>query len=119
MKRFAQLPIFALLLVATSFAQSAPVNLETGTDPKPHWTNAKVQNVDASGGLKPVVDRLSKEQGPLWIAYLIPTQRKERSMCCFDNWNGMSNSGCCLGCKLESREGGFNMGRVEGANCNL
>ena len=119
MKRFTQLSIFALLLVATSFAQSAPVNLETGTDPKPHLTNAKLQSIDASSGLKPVVDRLYQRASPLWIAYQIPTLRKERTMCCFDNWNGMSKSGCCLGCRLENRESGFNMGRVEGSDCRL
>ena len=111
------------LLVAAAFAQSnaAPkaVNLETGTDPHPQLVNAKVQTVDASRGLRPVVDALLKQQGPLWIGYVIPTERKERTMCCFDNWNGSMVNGCCGGCKLENREGGFNVGRLDGANCNL
>jgi HEAT repeat protein len=116
--------IFAFLLFAgISIAQtqpkpqptSVPVNLETGTDPKPHITNAKMQTVDAASGLRPVVDRIIKEPGPLWMAYTIPTQRKERSMCCFDYRNGAD--GCCTGCKLENREGSYNIGTVEGSNC--
>src|SRR4051812_33732080 len=119
MKNMKQFPIVVLLLVAGGLAQTKPVNLETGTDPKPKLVNAKVQTVDASSGLRPVVDRLTKEQGPLWIAYLIPTMRKERTMCCFDNWNGVQQNGCCSGCRLENQEGSFNVGTMKGENCNL
>lgn len=111
--------IFAVgLLLAASCAQSKPVNLETGTDPHPKLVNAKLQTVDAASGLRPVVDRIMKEQGPLWMAYVIPTLRKERTMCCFDSWEG-NYKGCCSGCKLESRDGTFNVGTMKGENCNL
>src|SRR5437868_3394017 len=118
MKNMKQLAVVVFLLVAAGLAQTKPVNLETGTDPKPHLVNAKVQTMDAASGLRPVVDRLTKEQGPLWIAYLIPAIRKERTMCCFDNWDG-NYKGCCSGCKLENKEGSFNVGTMKGENCNL
>src|SRR5947209_3060912 len=95
----------AVLLLATAAAQTKPINLETGTDPHPQLTNAKVQTVDASAGLEKTLDGIIKQQGPLWIGYVIPTERKERTMCCFDHWNGMTAGGCCSGCKLENREG--------------
>lgn len=119
MTNVTRLFLFALLVTA-GYAQTKPanINLETGTEPHPKLVNAKLQTVDASGGLRPVVDRLTKEQGPLWMAYVIPAIRKERTMCCFDNWNGMSNTGCCSGCRLEG-QGSFNVGPVHGENCNL
>jgi hypothetical protein len=109
----------ALLLLAAGVAQTKPLNLETGTDPRPHLVNAKMQTADASTGLRPVIDRLMKEQGPFWIAYVIPTIRKERTMCCFDNWEGSRTNGCCGGCNLENRNGNFFNGTSDGANCNL
>jgi HEAT repeat protein len=112
--------LFAIfILLAAGFAQTKPVNLETGTDPHPQLVNAKVQTLDASSGLRPVVDNLVKQAGPLWIGYVIPTERKERTMCCFDNWDGGRINGCCSGCKLENREGNFSIGRMDGSNCNL
>src|SRR4051812_4167636 len=121
MKNFTRLSIFVLLLAAVGLAQTKPagINLETGTDPHPKLTNAKVETRDAAAGLRPVVDGLVKQQGPLWIAYAIPTLRKERTMCCFDNWNGMREGGCCSGCKLENRDGSFNVGTMNGGDCNL
>lgn len=104
-----------LLLAGLAIAQTVPVNLETGTDPKPHIANAKIQTVDASAGLRPVVDRLTKEQGPLWMAYTIPTQRKERLMCCFDYRNGAD--GCCAGCNLDNRESGYGVGTFNNGRC--
>src|SRR3954462_11085648 len=121
MKNMKRTAIFVLLLAAVGFTQTKPagINLETGTDPHPKLVNTKMQTLDACSGLRPVVDRLTKEQGPLWIAYLIPTQRKERTMCCFDNWNGVAANGCCSGCRLENKEGSFNVGTMKGENCNL
>lgn len=78
---------------------------------KPKITNAKVQELSASSGLKPAIDSLlQKQQGPLWIGYRIPTAAKERSMCCFDSWDNHRAAGeCCLGCHLESsHENSFN-----------
>src|SRR5438309_441654 len=101
--------IFVLgLLLSVSSAQSKPLNLETSTDPHPKLTNAKLQTLDASSGLRTVVDGLLKQQGPLWFAYLIPTQRKERTMCCFDSWEGSRKDGCCGGCNLEHSNSSFN-----------
>lgn len=118
MKRL-QITIAAVLLISATFAQTKPVNLETGTDPHPQLTNAKIQTMDASVGLRPVIDGLLKQPGPLWIGYTIPTERKERVMCCFDNWEGSRVSGCCSSCRLEGNRENFNIGRMNGEICNL
>src|SRR5438105_1340567 len=110
----------AALLLATAGAQTKPINLETGTDPHPQLTNAKLQTVDASAGLEKTLDAIIKQQGPLWIGYVIPTERKERTMCCFDHWDdSYAANHCCSGCRLESNSNGFFNGKMGGANCNL
>ena len=54
--------------------------------PKPKITNAKLQQLSASAGLKATVDGLvQKQTAPLWIGYRIPAAAKERTMCCFDS----------------------------------
>jgi len=74
---------------------------------RPNATNAKVQEVSAAGGLKAAFDAIvQKQDAAAWIGYRIPTTGKERTMCCFDSWDGYENSGrCCGGCKLESGKG--------------
>lgn len=93
----------AILMVccaATMTAQEAA--------PKPKISNAKVQQLSASAGLKATVDGLvQKQSAPLWIGYRIPTAAKERTMCCFDSVDKFQNSaGCCMGCRMESEKGG-------------
>src|SRR6185503_2530659 len=77
----------------------------------PKISNAKVQQLSASAGLKATVDGLvQKQTAPLWIGYLIPTAAKERTMCCFDsldNFDAAANK-CCMGCRMESEKGSFN-----------
>jgi hypothetical protein len=75
--------------------------------PKPKISNAKVQELSASAGLKATVDgQVQKQTGPLWIGYRIPTAAKERTMCCFDSVDQFRNSdGCCMGCRMESEKG--------------
>ena len=76
--------------------------------PKPKISNAKLQQLSASAGLKATVDGLvQKQTTPLWIGYRIPTAAKDRTMCCFDsidNFEAAANK-CCMGCKLESGKG--------------
>jgi len=76
--------------------------------PKPKISNAKLQQLSASAGLKATVDGLvQKQTTPLWIGYRIPTAAKDRTMCCFDsidNFESARNK-CCMGCKLESEKG--------------
>jgi hypothetical protein len=76
--------------------------------PKPKISNAKLQELSASAGLKATVDGLvQKQTGPLWIGYRIPTAAKERTMCCFDsldNFEAAANK-CCMGCRMESEKG--------------
>ena len=103
----------AMLIVgcaAIMAAQEAP--------PKPKISNAKVQQLSASAGLKATVDGLvQKQTTPLWIGYRIPTAAKERTMCCFDSVDQFQNSaGCCLGCRMESEKGGSINGTV--SNCS-
>ena len=76
--------------------------------PKPKISNAKVQDLSASAGLKATVDGLvQKQASPLWIGYRIPTAAKDRTMCCFDSFDGIEASRrCCTGCRMESENGG-------------
>jgi HEAT repeats len=76
--------------------------------PKPKISNAKLQQLSASAGLKATVDGLvQKQTAPLWIGYRIPTAAKDRTMCCFDsidNFDAAANK-CCMGCRMESEKG--------------
>lgn len=104
------LAMFIVGCAAIMAAQEAP--------PKPKISNAKVQQLSASAGLKATVDGLvQKQTAPLWIGYRIPTVAKERTMCCFDSVDQFQNSaGCCLGCRMESDKGGSINGTV--SNCS-
>jgi hypothetical protein len=76
---------------------------------KPNVTNARLQELSAAGGLNPALDAIEqKQEAPAWIGYRIPAVPKERTMCCFDSWNESISNGskCCLGCKVESNQGG-------------
>jgi hypothetical protein len=75
---------------------------------KPKISNAKVQETSAASGLKTTIDGLvQKQTAPLWIGYRIPTATKERTMCCFDSFDGAraANRNCCMGCKMDSERG--------------
>jgi hypothetical protein len=76
--------------------------------PKPKISNAKVQQLSASAGLKATIDGLMQKQNDaFWIGYRIPAAAKERTMCCFDSVDQFRNSaGCCMGCRMESDKGG-------------
>lgn len=71
---------------------------------RPSVSNAKVQELSAEAGLRPVFDSIvQKQESPAWIGYRIPTMGEERTMCCFDWLNGsQAESRCCMGCRLES-----------------
>ncbi|HZE82397.1 MAG TPA: HEAT repeat domain-containing protein [Candidatus Polarisedimenticolia bacterium] len=82
---------------------------------KPRISNAKLQELSASSGLKTVVDGLvQKQASPLWIGYRIPAAAKDRTMCCFDSVDGIETAKdkCCMGCKLESGKGSSFNGTV-------
>jgi hypothetical protein len=85
---------------------------------KPKVSDAKLQELQAGTNLKATVDGLAaKQAGPLWIGYRIPSQAKERTMCCFDSVDQFRNSdGCCMGCRMESEKGGSINGTV--SNCS-
>ncbi|HEX4606181.1 MAG TPA: HEAT repeat domain-containing protein [Candidatus Angelobacter sp.] len=75
---------------------------------KPKVTNAKVQELSAAAGLKAMLDGLvQKQTAPLWIGYRIPAAAKERTMCCFDSFDGIdaAKKNCCTGCRMESEKG--------------
>ncbi|HEV7553415.1 MAG TPA: HEAT repeat domain-containing protein [Candidatus Angelobacter sp.] len=85
------------------------------TAQKPKISNAKVQEVSASAGLKAAVDGLlQKQTAPLWIGYRIPAAAKDHTMCCFDYVDGSQSgkSNCCIGCNVESGRGGSFNGTV-------
>lgn len=95
--------VFTLVLASFCLAQ------------KPNVSNAKLQELSASGGLKQAFDGIvQKQETPAWIGYRIPSAAKERTMCCFDSWDGSQTraNGCCGGCKLESGKGGSFNGSV-------
>jgi HEAT repeat protein len=92
--------IIALLVLAAT----------CGVAQKPRVTNAKIQELPASSGLKAVVDSiLQKQDSPAWIGYSIPSTPKERNICCFVSWDAERGrdaaNKCCMGCKLESNNG--------------
>jgi len=86
---------------------------------QPKLSNARLQAVDASGGLENAVNGLVKTQsGPMWIGYTVPVEPKDRTMCCFDSVDQLRASGnCCSGCKLESRNGSSFMGNGNNSEC--
>jgi hypothetical protein len=82
---------------------------------KPKVSNAKLQELSASAGLKATVDGLvQKQTSPLWIGYRIPAVARDRTMCCFDSIDGIeaAKKNCCMGCKMESEKGGSFNGTV-------
>ena len=85
---------------------------------KPRVSDAKLQELSASAGLKATVDGLlQKQSGAFWIGYRIPTAAKERTMCCFDSVDQFQNSDkCCMGCRMESDKSGSFNGTV--SNCS-
>lgn len=90
---------FVIIVLSFSFAAAQ----------KPNITNAKLQEQSAAQGLKPAIASIIGGQvGPVWIGYRIPATRKERTMCCWDSISGTRNRGsnCCLGCRMNSNEGG-------------
>ncbi len=95
--------ILTLMLVSLSAAQ------------KPNVTNARLQELSAAAGLKQTIDATAqKQEAPAWIGYRIPAAARERTMCCFDSWNRSESHGskCCMGCKVESTQGGSFNGTV-------
>lgn len=100
MKVVSKMVLFSLLLLVMADFVIAQ---------KPKISNARVQEVSAAGGLKPVIDSIvQKQSGPVWIGYRIPAAAKERTMCCFDFLQQFRGAGsnCCMGCRLESDRGG-------------
>jgi hypothetical protein len=82
---------------------------------KPKVSNAKLQELSASAGLKATVDGLvQKQTSPLWIGYRIPAVARDRTMCCFDSIDGIeaAKKNCCMGCRMESEKGGSFNGTV-------
>jgi hypothetical protein len=85
---------------------------------KPKISNAKVQELSASSGLKATIDGLvQKQTSPLWIGYRIPAAGKERTMCCFDSVDSIeaAKKNCCMGCRMDSEKGNSFNGTV--SNC--
>lgn len=91
-----------LVVCATIAAAQEPLQKSA---PKPRISNARLQELSASAGLKATVDGLVlKQTSPLWIGYRIPAAAKDRTMCCFDSGDGIESGTrkCCMGCKMES-----------------
>ncbi|HEX5433085.1 MAG TPA: HEAT repeat domain-containing protein, partial [Candidatus Angelobacter sp.] len=86
---------------------------------KPNVSNAKIEELSAAQGLKPAIDALlSRNTGPFWIGYKIPTAPKEGSICCWQSNSLESHDGrnCCLGCRMDRDHDGDSMGTD--SNCS-
>lgn len=97
--------IITLMLIFAPFA----------TAQKPNITNAKLQELSAASGLKSTFDSIvQKQESPAWIGYRFAAIPKERTMCCFDSWDGSQTSAnkCCMGCRMEGDKGGSFNGTV-------
>lgn len=94
--------------IATLMACCTAIMTAQEAAPRPKITNAKLQQLSASAGLKATIDGLvQKQAAPLWIGYRIPAAAKDRTMCCFDsadNFESAANK-CCTGCRMESEKG--------------
>jgi hypothetical protein len=102
--------VIAIFLVCFATMAAAQERVQ-----KPNISNAKLQELSASSGLRTVVDGLvQKQASPLWIGYRIPAAAKDRTMCCFDSVDGIetAKNKCCMGCNLESRKGSSFNGTV-------
>jgi HEAT repeat protein len=98
----------AILIVLFGWASFA-------TAQKPNVTNAKLQELSAASGLKSTVDSIvQKQESPAWIGYRFAAIPKERTMCCFDSWDGWQTGAnkCCMGCRMEADKGGSFNGTV-------
>ena len=88
--------LFALLplLAANAFAQGRIIN-------------AQMNNRSAAAGLEREFRAVvTAQQSAGWIGYAVPVVDGDRQMCCWNNWNSYSGSGCCGSCRLEKQEGG-------------
>ncbi|HEY5029992.1 MAG TPA: hypothetical protein VIK39_16405, partial [Candidatus Angelobacter sp.] len=93
------------MFLAGCAAMAVPQEPVQKSTPKPKISNARLQELSASGGLKATVEGLvQKQTSPLWIGYRIPAVAKDRTRCCFDSGEGihLGGSKCCIGCKMES-----------------
>ncbi|MEO8026806.1 MAG: HEAT repeat domain-containing protein [Bryobacteraceae bacterium] len=64
---------------------------------QPRLVNAQVQARDAASGLDGVFRGIVNGQpGPMWVAYSVPMIPGDRSMCCYNCWNGNCSSGCSI-----------------------
>jgi hypothetical protein len=72
---------------------------------QPRITNARVIEHTVSGSLEPTIRQIAgAATDPIWIAYAVPIENPERSMCC---WSGVSQIGAREGgCRLEPGSGG-------------
>jgi HEAT repeats len=116
--------IAILLAFCAGLALAAPAQPQRANEgpaagQKPKITNAKVQELTAASGLRATVDGLvQKQAGPLWIGYRIPALPKDRTLCCFDSMDTieLQKKNCCMGCRVESSNGGSFNGTVD--NCS-
>ena len=96
---------FILLIAILTLCASAQVKLEGA--PEPAFVDAKLQRLSASSGFEPTVTNLiAQHQAAAWIGYAVPIVNKPRLICCFDSMV-RARTGCCSGCRLESRDGSF------------
>ncbi len=90
---------------ATMFASASGLNAGQAAG-KPQFTNAKVEERAAQGGLAQEVSAWEKAaQQARWLGYQVPAVNGDRRTCCGnsgDDWNG----GKCGPCRLEDGKNG-------------
>jgi hypothetical protein len=84
-----RLALLAVLTAAPAFAQSNIVNADLRVQP--------------AGDLSRTFAGLAREDGPIWIAYAVPTEDPEWNACCYNGPN--DGSRCCGRCALEQSRG--------------
>lgn len=73
--------------------------------------NARVETRSAASGLAAAVKAEASKPGPLWIGWSVPTS-VEHSACCWSS--GDRDDPSCRGCRLEGRDGSFQVDDAEG-----
>lgn len=92
----------------TGISLLVPVLLCSGAafGQQPRLVNAQMQSRDAAAGLEQVFRGIMNGQpGPMWIAHAAPMIPGERSMCCYNCWNGNCSSGCSIEGQRTSNDG--------------
>jgi hypothetical protein len=103
--------VFAFGLIFCAWFCAAQVaHLEPSQAGLPQIRNAKLDTIAASGSLEQQITTFgTRQSGTAWIAYAVPSNGSNRTICCFDG--GWQEHGCCGTCHLQSEHNNFSGNR--------